>query len=244
MDRRRIDAARAPSAATRLSELRPSTRDFTQYLGVGRSGIAIVPLVARQAADSDVAIVFPEDLAGFIAAADELEIGAFAVASNPSADAVRLDDLRVVSSAGTAPVLRFDAIADEREVYESRAAGADAVLVPLARSGDALPGLLGVARALHMAVVAEVASEAECRAAVDAGALVIALAATRLSLASEIPERYPLLALDAADEPENLAPLLGVVDGVVLGRAIFAARDPLARLRAFVDAAAALPVKS
>src|SRR5882724_3398489 len=101
MDWRRLEAARAPAAPIALSEVRPSIRDFTHYLGTGRRGVAVVPLIMRRDPASGTPTPIG-DLAGFAAAADDAEIVALAVATEPSAFAGSLDDLHVVAGAAGA----------------------------------------------------------------------------------------------------------------------------------------------
>jgi indole-3-glycerol phosphate synthase len=240
MDWRRLEAARAPASPVVLAELRPSIRDFTRYLGTGRHALALVPLFLRRDPLTSAPMTPIADLAAFAGAADDLEIAGMAVATEPRAFGGRLADLTTVAAAVSAPLLRYDCVADEHRLYESRAAGADAVLVPVAVVGDALPRLMGLARALHVAVVAEVADASECSVASAAGAPVIAIPGGALALAAQIPARCPILALDGVDVPGDLARLRGVVDGAVIGRAICAAPDPLACLASFAAAAAAL----
>jgi indole-3-glycerol phosphate synthase len=232
MDWRRLNAARPPAPAIARAELRPSIRDFTQYLGAGRSTLAIVPLLHRGGA--------AQDLAAIAAALDALEIPALAVATEPSVFMGRLDDLRAVAGAASAPILRYDCVADEERLYESRAAGADAVLVPVAVAGEALARLTALARAIHVAIVAEVATAPECDAALAAGAPVVALAPGALALATQIPTRWPVLAQEPLATPADLRRLHGHADAVLLDAALFGAADPAADARAFVDAAAAL----
>ncbi len=237
MDWRKLETSRPVAPALAISEIRPSVRDFTQYLGVGRRSIALVPLIGHR--DPATGAPFAAlDLAAFATAADELEIAGIAVATEPTILGGRLEDLTAVAAAASAPVLRYDCVSDDKRLYESRAAGADAILVPVEVAADALSRLVTLARGLHVVVVAEVATIDECEAALRARAPVIALAAGRLALASQIPPRIPVLAQDGVADPNGLERLLGVVDGVIIGSAILAAPDPAARLAEFVEAAA------
>lgn len=73
-----------------------------------------------------------------------------------------LDDLKQAKLACSIPVLRKDFLLDEWEVYQSRAAGADAILLiaaalPVAKLGD----MLGLATSLGLSVLVEVHHEAE-----------------------------------------------------------------------------------
>jgi indole-3-glycerol phosphate synthase len=237
MDWRHLEQTRAAGSALALSEIKPSTRDFTQYLGVGRRSLAIVPLITRRDPVTNVALP-ALDIAAFAAAADELEIAGFAVATEAKVLGGRLADLTTVATAASAPVLRYDCVVGDQRLYESRAAGADAILVPVEVAADALSRLITLARELHVAVVAEVATNDECEAAIRARAPVLALAPRCLALAARIPARVPLLAHENIAEPGDLRDLVGVVDGVILGGAVLAASDPVVRLAAFVEAAA------
>lgn len=85
-----------------------------------------------------------------------------------------LDHLRGVRELVDLPLLRKDFIIDEYQVYESAAAGADAVLLITAILGDPLlEHLLGLARELGLDALVEVHSHDEMTRAGDAGAAII-----------------------------------------------------------------------
>ncbi len=237
MDWRLLEATREAAPRIALSEVRPSIRDFSQYLGAGRQTLGVIPLLARRDPLTGAALA-TDDVAALAAALDTLEIPALAVATAPGAFAGRLADLTAVAAVASAPLLRYDCVASENRLYESRLAGADAVLVPVALAAAELPRLVALARAVHVACVAEVATRADCEAALAAGVAVIALAAGALVLAAAIPPRYPVVAQEPIAAPGDLAPLRGVVDAVLIPTGTGA--DPLARIVALVDAAAAL----
>jgi indole-3-glycerol phosphate synthase len=72
------------------------------------------------------------------------------------------------------PVLRKDFIVDEYQVYQSRALGADAVLLIARVLGDRdLATLIGVARSLEMEALVEVHDEEDVARAAGAGARVV-----------------------------------------------------------------------
>jgi indole-3-glycerol phosphate synthase/phosphoribosylanthranilate isomerase len=83
-------------------------------------------------------------------------------------------DLTEVRQAVQIPVLRKDFIVDSYQVYESVAAGADALLlIVAAMPDDDLRNLLELSRQLRIAALVEVHTEAELERAVDAGAQII-----------------------------------------------------------------------
>lgn len=87
-----------------------------------------------------------------------------------------LDHLRAARAATALPVLRKDFILDEYQVYESAAAGADAVLLIVAALSDGdLRSLLGLTERLRLAALVEVHNEGELDRALAAGAHIIGI---------------------------------------------------------------------
>ena len=241
MDWRQVESTRPPAPRVAASEVRPSIRDFTQYLGTGRAALAVIPLLARHtplgAHSSSTHTAGDHALAALAADLDALEIPALAVATAPGAGA--LDDLVAVARAASAPVLRYDCVADENRLYESRLAGADAVLVPAALAGTSLPHLVSLARAIHVICVVEVATAADSAAASAAAAPVVALAPGALALASTVSPRHPLVAQEPIASAADLIRLRGVVDAVLI--ATGGGAEGAQRIAALVEAAETEP---
>lgn len=85
-----------------------------------------------------------------------------------------LDHLRAIGAAIGTPLLRKDFLFDEYQLYESCAAGADAVLLIVAILDDELLSrLLAKAAALNLAALVEVHTAEEMRRASNAGATII-----------------------------------------------------------------------
>lgn len=85
-----------------------------------------------------------------------------------------LVDLAAARSAVNLPVLRKDFIVDEAQIWEARAAGADAVLLIVRILDDErLTGLLDLSRELGFGALVEVHDEAELERAIRSGAAVI-----------------------------------------------------------------------
>ena len=79
-----------------------------------------------------------------------------------------LDDLSAAKKNSSLPILRKDFIMDEWQLYESRACGADAILLIMAAlSPQESATLAAVARRLHLTVLAEAHDEEELRQALS-----------------------------------------------------------------------------
>lgn len=88
----------------------------------------------------------------------------------------RLAYLRTVKASSPLPVLRKDFITDPYQVYESRAFGADALLlIAAALSPSELSSLLGLTHTLGMNAIVEVHDEDELGAALGAGSGIIGI---------------------------------------------------------------------
>jgi indole-3-glycerol phosphate synthase len=94
----------------------------------------------------------------------------------------RLADLEAVSAAVSIPVLRKDFLLDPWQVWESRAAGADAALLIVAALDRAeLAALVAAASDAGLGLLVEIHEREEARIAIAAGAAVIGVNARDLS---------------------------------------------------------------
>ena len=112
-----------------------------------------------------------------------------------------LDDLRAVRAAVDVPLLRKDFTIDEYQLWESRAAGADAVLLIVSVLEPAQLGdLLAAAKGLGLAALVECHTAAELDRALAAGSRIVGInnrdlatfetrAETTVELAPSLPER-------------------------------------------------------
>jgi indole-3-glycerol phosphate synthase len=152
------------------------------------------------------------------------------------------EDLQAAARAGP-PVLRKDFIIDAFQVLESRAMGADAVLVVVrAVDGGAGP-LVAAARAVGMEALVEVHDEAEVERAVDAGAELIGInhrnldtfevdAERTAKLAPLLPAGCTVVALSGVSTRAEVEELGAVgADAVLVGESLIVAADPEAKLR-------------
>lgn len=151
-----------------------------------------------------------------------------------------IEDLVRARSAVSLPVLRKDFIVDPLQVWQSRAAGADAVLLIVrALSDGELQALLEVARELGVGTLVEIHEERELERALRSGAPVIGINNRDLidftisldvthRLAETVPADRVLVAesgIDSAEEVRDLGAL--GVDSVLVGRALVSHPAPL-----------------
>jgi indole-3-glycerol phosphate synthase len=156
-----------------------------------------------------------------------------------------LDDLREARAASSLPILRKDFIIDAYQVYESAAAGADAILLIVAAlDPDELAELFHEAAGLDLDVLVEVHSESELDCALEVlDADVIAINNRDLSdfsvdiertfeLLADIPAGKTVVSESGFHAREQLDELERVgVDGVLVGESLMRAPDPEAALR-------------
>jgi indole-3-glycerol phosphate synthase len=161
-----------------------------------------------------------------------------------------LDDLREARAASALPILRKDFIVDLYQVYESAAAGADAILLIVAALDEkALVELYGEARALDLDVLVEVHDEEELDCALEQiDADVIGINNRNLAdlsvdiertfeLLADIPAGKTVVSESGFHSREQLDALERVgVDGVLVGESLMRAADPEAALRALTGA--------
>ena len=157
-----------------------------------------------------------------------------------------LDDLRAAKSVVDLPVLRKDFVFDEYQLFESAAAGADAVLLIVAALDDEkLTSLRRVAEDdLGLDALVEVHTREEMQRAISCGANLIGVnnrnlhtfdvsLETSLSLAQDAPEAAVLVSESGL---RNATDLLRLHDagyrGFLIGESLMRSDDPVAALRA------------
>jgi indole-3-glycerol phosphate synthase len=157
-----------------------------------------------------------------------------------------LDDLREARAASSLPILRKDFIVDPYQLYESAAAGADAILLIVAAiESRVLAELHAEARALDLDVLVEVHDEEELECALEIlDADVIGINNRDLTdlsvdvertfeLLADIPAGKTVVSESGFHSREQLDALERVgVDGVLIGESLMRAVDPAAALRA------------
>jgi indole-3-glycerol phosphate synthase len=156
-----------------------------------------------------------------------------------------LTDLREARAASTLPILRKDFVVDAYQVYESAAAGADAILLIVAAlRPNELAALYREAAGLDLDVLVEVHDEDELARALEiADADVIGINNRDLSsfevdvertyeLLSDIPAGKTVVSESGFHSREQLEDLERVgVDAVLVGESLMRAPDPEAACR-------------
>ena len=166
---------------------------------------------------------------------------AISVLTEPDGFKGSLEDMGAALGAGV-PVLRKDFLLDPWQLLESRAAGADAVLLIVRVVGPALPVLVASAKALGMDALVEVHHEDELDGALAAGATLIGVNHRDLTTFEVDPERTAKLAPRIPAECVTVA-LSGVstrreveelgaagAAAVLVGESIVTAPDPAAKI--------------
>ena len=152
-----------------------------------------------------------------------------------------IDHLAQVKQTGASqrvPVLRKDFIFDPYQIYEARAAGADALLLIVAiLSIQELRGLLALSAELWMQCLVEVHDEAELQAALDAGAEIVGInnrdlrtfttdLAVTERLAPLVPRGKIVVSESGISNQDHLRRLGKYrVNGVLVGEALVTAKD-------------------
>ena len=159
-----------------------------------------------------------------------------------------LDDLRRARAAVELPVLRKDFILEPVQVWESRAAGADAVLLIVAAlDDDTLTGLLGETRKAGMEALVEVHNAIEVERAIGGGARIVGVnnrdlatfetdLGTAEGLASLVKGFAATVAESGIWEAADAARMRAVgYDAVLVGESLVRASDPRAFLAGLLE---------
>jgi indole-3-glycerol phosphate synthase len=156
-----------------------------------------------------------------------------------------LDDLRQIAGLGLGlPLLRKDFVCDPYQVYEARAAGADAILLIAAMLElTQLRDLHALARELGMAALVEVHTREELDRVLVCGPALLGVnnrnlhdfsvaLDTTLLLRPFVPQGVCLVAESGIHTPEDVARLAAAgVDAVLVGEALVTASNRVEKIR-------------
>lgn len=151
-----------------------------------------------------------------------------------------VEDLRAAREATELPALRKDFVIDPVQVYETRAIGADALLLVVAAVPDdgLLAELHGLAADLGLASLVETHDEREIDRALATGAAIVGVNSRSLQsfdedlgvgerLARRLPQEVVAVAESAVREPADAARMAAAgFDAVLVGEALVRADDP------------------
>lgn len=167
---------------------------------------------------------------------------AISVLTEPTGFKGSLDDMKAALTAGP-PVLRKDFVVDTFQVFESRAEGADAILLIVRTVGSGLKTLFTATKALGMDALVEVFDEPDLERALEVGADVIGINHRDLEtfevdpertakLAPQIPQGTLIVGLSGVESRADVERLAEAgADAVLVGESLVIAEDPIAKLR-------------
>jgi indole-3-glycerol phosphate synthase len=226
----------------------PPTRDFAGALRRADGRVALIgELKRRSPSKGDLA---PDLDPGPTAKAYEAGgAAALSVLTDLHYFGGTVADLQAAHDATTLPCLRKDFTIDEVQVYESRAIGADAILLIVAALPDDghLADLHALARELDLDVLVEAHDARELERAHAAGAQVVGINsrdlttfAEDLGVATDLSALVPPAvvavaesAIRTADDASRVA--AAGFDAILVGEALVLADDPTALVRAMTQ---------
>jgi len=226
----------------------PAPRDFAAALRPSPGGARLIGEVKR-ASPSRGVLAERFDPVAQASAYVRGGAAAISVLTEPHFFLGALEHLAAVREAVREPVLRKDFILAPYQVYEARAAGADAVLLLCALLDDArLAELLALTRSLGMEALVEAHDEAEARRAVACGATVVGGNSRDLRTfavdTGVVRHLRPLVPLDRVFIAESgIVDATGAArarawgaDAILVGEALMTAADPAAKARELATA--------
>jgi indole-3-glycerol phosphate synthase len=239
--RRRVEAPRA-ALERRCREL-PPTRDFEAALAPLPGGVRLIAEVKK--ASPSRGVLAPSF--------DPVSLAATYAAHGAAAISVLTDEkyfqgslglLDAVRAAVPVPLLRKDFILDEYQLWESRAAGADALLLIVAiLQAPQLADLLAAAKGLGLAALVEAHTAAELETALAAGARIVGInnrdlrtfetrIETTLALLPSIPPGPIVVSESGFDRAEQVRRVVAAgAHAVLVGEGLVRAADVAAKVR-------------
>lgn len=219
----------------------PAPRDFGEALA--RPGLQVIAEIKRRSpsrGDLNMGL----DPVKQAQAYEQGGAAAISVLTEPEYFSGSLADLSAVRSAVTLPVLRKDFIIDVRQVEESRAAGADALLLIVAALEEPmLRFLLGECETVGIEALVEAHTSGEAEVAARAGARIIgvnnrdlATFHTDLAVAERVApglagDRILVAESGVSSAEAALRMAAAGYDAILVGEALVTTPDPAALIR-------------
>ena len=219
----------------------PEGRPFAEALS--RPGTSLVAEHKRRSPSAGT-IREGASCAGVVTAYERGGAAALSVLTEEAHFGGSLADLREARAASELPVLRKDFTIDPYQLYEAKAAGADAVLLVVgAMTASELAALYREAHALDLDAIVEIHDEEELDRALDVDADVLGINNRDLEdfsvdiqrtfdLLSDVPAGKVVVSESGIQSREQIEELeLVGVDAVLIGEALMRAADPEAAVR-------------
>ncbi len=258
---RRADVAeartRVDDAAMRAHATISLARERDRFYAALRSDRAHVAVIAEVKRVSPALGVLAWDVDPAAQARRYVAAGARAISvlTEPRHWGGSLDDLRAVRAAVDVPILAKDIIVDRYQVYEARAAGADAVLLIAEGLEDAeLRDLVATCRELGIDAVVEAHEPAAFGRAVTSGARIVGVNARNLRNPTEIDigrvrqlhtfahSDQIVVAESGIASVDDVRMLPARADAVLIGTALMRADDPAPLIRGIASIKRAVTV--
>ena len=234
-------AGGALAAAKEAAAAASPPRDFGRALS--SPGLALIAEIKR-ASPSAGDINPGVDVAAQARAYERGGAAAISVLTEPDHFHGSLDDLRIVRGSVSVPVLRKDFIAHPLQVWEARAAGADAILLIVAALDQRnLVSLFDLAETLGMAALIETHDADEVARAAEAGARIVGINTRNLAtlevdpavvekVRASVPDGVTLVGESGVSSRADVEAMVSTgVDAVLVGEAVMRAPDPEAKVR-------------
>lgn len=227
-------------------------RDFAGAIRRRREAAGPVRVIAevKRASPSAGLLREPFDPAGLAATYAAAGAAALSVLTDGPFFQGAPEHLVAARRAAGLPILRKDFVLDPYQVYETRALGADALLLIVAALGEgALRDLLTLSREVGLAALTEVHTAAEMETALGAGATLLGINNRDLrtfrvdlritfDLLPKVPPQVPVVSESGIASRADIVRLEAAgVDAVLVGEGLLRAADPGAALRALLGVA-------
>jgi len=248
--RRSLAIEKQATPAAKLEEraaVAPPPRDFRAALT--RGGINVIAEL-KKASPSRGVLRSAYNPAALAPALEEAGAAALSVLTEPEFFQGSLEDLTLARQTTSLPVLRKDFLFDPYQLYQARAAGADAFLLIAAilTTGE-LKRLITLGKQLGMAALVEAHTGEELARALEAGAEIVGInnrnlktfevsVETSLRLIESLPEDCVAVSESGLSAAADLVRLRAAgFDAFLIGERLMQAADPAAALRELLDGA-------
>lgn len=213
-------------------------RDFETAIRRGRGEPVRLIAEIKKASPSRGIIRQDFDLGDIVSVYDSRDVQAISVLTDELFFGGHIDYLTMVRKKTKKPLLRKDFIVDEYQVFESRAFGADTLLlIAAALEGSQLSDLLGLSREIGMVPLVEVHNINELELALSVGAAIVGInnrdlktlaidMETTFSLRGSIPNDRIIVSESGIRSREDVKAMEDAgIDAILVGTTIMQADD-------------------